>query len=137
MVTIDAVLTEPDERKTVGELVAAKTSQGERTDRVVTELPRMGEQRSDLSKFDKSTQSDRAKDNGISRYQQIKLDYLFANDTPRFAQVKAGGLSISRAYDESRDKVKTPLGKALSACDKLTPEERRIVWQMLGSNISA
>jgi hypothetical protein len=70
-------------------------------------------------------------------FAQRKLDYLFAHDTPRFARVQAGGLSISRAYDESRDKVKTPLDKAIAACDKLTPEERRLVWQKLGSDISA
>jgi len=84
-----------------------------------------------------ATQTDRAKNNGISRWLQGRLDYLFTNDEPRFAQVQAGELSISRAYDEARDLVKTPLDKALAACDKLMPEEKRIVWQMLDSDISS
>ena len=77
------------------------------SDKTNTEIPELNN--------GKETQADRAKQNGVHVDTQRKLEYAFTNDPPRFAKIQAGALSISRAYDESRDKVKTPLDKALAA----------------------
>jgi hypothetical protein len=50
-----------------------------------------------LSNSDNGTQSDRARENNVSRYQQIKLDHLFADRPDLFARVQAGTMSATAA----------------------------------------
>ena len=93
---------------TVGQLVAEETIQGKHV--LIGNLP--------------MSQLSRAERNGHSIRTQRKLDYLYQHDRPSFEAINRGEGSISRAYDESRGLVKTPLDHLRHWWGKATEAER-------------
>ena len=76
------------------------------------------------------TQIERAKHNSISKRSQVKLDYLAGHNADLLTAVRAGTLSIDRAYKLATG---TPSETPLDACRrywrKLSPEERATLLQ--------
>jgi hypothetical protein len=70
--------------------------------------------------------------NGLSTRSQRKLDYLYGHAPALLAQVKAGTMSIHRAYTQARDIQETPLTTLHRVWRKVEPEERlRFLLEML------
>lgn len=71
------------------------------------------------------TQPARAAEAGISRHQQIKLDYIARERKDLKAKIEAQEISISAAFDEAKGKTKpTLVQRALTLVAKMTAEER-------------
>jgi N6-adenosine-specific RNA methylase IME4 len=105
-------------------LLAAHTSQGERTD---------------FANFAKLSQADRAHNNGISLSSQKKLDHLAIHREDLLAAVQAGTLAIDKAYRLATGKVpETPVDAATRALARLTEaEQRHVVRALPGSDRQA
>src|SRR5205807_1279391 len=101
------------------QLVAQVTSQGERVD---------------LCKLHKSGSSadERARQNGVSRRTQRKLDYLARHAPERLTQVQARSMSIHKAYTLARGIQETPLTTLHRVWRKVPTEDRlRFLTEML------
>ena len=79
-------------------------------------------------------QSERASVNGISIRAQKQLDRIARESPAHLAEIQAGTKTIHRAAVElGIVKVKTPLEQALSAFQRLSPEDRVTFMELVGS----
>ena len=71
-----------------------------------------------------TTQKSRSEANGVSERTQRKLDHLAAHRPDLLAEVRAGEVSASRAYDTARGQVRTELDKLRAQWKRCSADER-------------
>lgn len=117
--TVDEAVTEAEARR-----------------KLVTQADPKTGPKSNSTKLVELSQDDRAKQNGIGRESQRKLDYLAGHAPALLDQVQEGCMSIDRAYKEAKGLPElTPLDYLHRYWRKVDPEDRlRFLVEMLTPN---